>query len=242
MAMAALSDRGKVRPINEDSFCLPNGQMYLALVADGMGGHQAGEVASDMATSILSELAAKRGGKDISVKTAVSWVRKANAAIYASAQANPAQRGMGTTLTFLYFMHQRVMLGHVGDSRCYRLRDGQLAQLSTDHSLVQELVRSGTITQEEARNHPYKNIITRALGADEQVQVDAHDLQLSRSDVFLLCSDGLTDYLTDEELQDILLEQETDLQQKARKMVDIALERGGRDNITVLLLDGEVAP
>lgn len=242
MAMAALSDRGKVRPINEDSFCLPNGQMYLALVADGMGGHQAGEVASDMAASILSELAAKRGGKDISVKTAVSWVRKANAAIYASAQANPAQRGMGTTLTFLYFMHQRVMLGHVGDSRCYRLRDGQLAQLSTDHSLVQELVRNGTITQEEARNHPYKNIITRALGADEQVQVDAHDLQLSRSDVFLLCSDGLTDYLTDEELQDILLEQETDLQQKARKMVDIALERGGRDNITVLLLDGEVAP
>lgn len=192
MAMAALSDRGKVRPINEDSFCLPNGQMYLALVADGMGGHQAGEVASDMAASILSELAAKRGGKDISVKTAVSWVRKANAAIYASAQANPAQRGMGTTLTFLYFMHQRVMLGHVGDSRCYRLRDGQLAQLSTDHSLVQELVRNGTITQEEARNHPYKNIITRALGADEQVQVDAHDLQLSRSDVFLLCSDGLT--------------------------------------------------
>lgn len=242
MAMAALSDRGKVRPINEDSFCLPNGQMYLALVADGMGGHQAGEVASDMATSILSELAAKRGGKDISVKTAVSWVRKANAAIYASAQANPAQRGMGTTLTFLYFMHHRVMLGHVGDSRCYRLRDGQLAQLSTDHSLVQELVRNGTITQEEARNHPYKNIITRALGADEQVQVDAHDLQLSRSDVFLLCSDGLTDYLTDEELQGILLEQETDLQQKARKMVDIALERGGRDNITVLLLDGEVAP
>ena len=242
MAMAALSDRGKVRPINEDSFCLPNGQMYLALVADGMGGHQAGEVASDMAASILSELAAKRGGKDISVKTAVSWVRKANAAIYASAQANPAQRGMGTTLTFLYFMHQRVMLGHVGDSRCYRLRDGQLVQLSTDHSLVQELVRNGTITQEEARNHPYKNIITRALGADEQVQVDAHDLQLSRSDVFLLCSDGLTDYLTDEELQDILLEQETDLQQKARKMVDIALERGGRDNITVLLLDGEVAP
>lgn len=242
MAMAALSDRGKVRPINEDSFCLPNGQMYLALVADGMGGHQAGEVASDMAASILSELAAKRGGKDISVKTAVSWVRKANAAIYASAQANPAQRGMGTTLTFLYFMHQRVMLGHVGDSRCYRLRDGQLAQLSTDHSLVQELVRNGTITQEEARNHPYKNIITRALGADEQVQVDAHDLQLSRSDVFLLCSDGLTDYLTDEELQDILLEQETDLQQKARKMVDVALERGGRDNITVLLLDGEVAP
>lgn len=242
MAMAALSDRGKVRPINEDSFCLPNGQMYLALVADGMGGHQAGEVASDMAASILSELAAKRGGKDISVKTAVSWVRKANAAIYASAQANPAQRGMGTTLTFLYFMHQRVMLGHVGDSRCYRLRDGQLTQLSTDHSLVQELVRNGTITQEEARNHPYKNIITRALGADEQVQVDAHDLQLSRSDVFLLCSDGLTDYLTDEELQDILLEQETDLQQKARKMVDIALERGGRDNITVLLLDGEVAP
>ena len=109
-------------------------------------------------------------------------------------------------------------------------------------ALVQELVRNGTITQEEARNHPYKNIITRALGADEQVQVDAHDLQLSRSDVFLLCSDGLTDYLTDEELQDILLEQETDLQQKARKMVDIALERGGRDNITVLLLDGEVAP
>lgn len=95
MAMAALSDRGKVRPINEDSFCLPNGQMYLALVADGMGGHQAGEVASDMATSILSELAAKRGGKDISVKTAVSWVRKANAAIYASApgQSSPARHG-----------------------------------------------------------------------------------------------------------------------------------------------------
>ncbi len=240
MAMVALSDKGKVRPINEDSFCLPEDKLPLAIVADGMGGHLAGEVASAMAVSLLSQSARKFGGQDISVKTAVSWIRSANTAIYEAAQNNPAQKGMGTTLTLLYFMHKRAMLCHVGDSRCYLFRDGELCQLSQDHSLVQELVRSGAISAEQARKHPYKNIITRALGCDKQVEVDAHDLDLQEDDCFLMCSDGLTDYLSNEELEEILRRDDLDLQQKAQKMLDTALERGGRDNVTVLLLDGEV--
>ncbi len=239
--MAALSDKGKVRPINEDSYCLPEEGMHLALVADGMGGHQAGEVASAMAVQILSDLARKRAGRDISIKTAVSWVRQANEAIYDAAQANAAQRGMGTTITFLYCMKRHAMLGHVGDSRCYRLRRGSLEQLSRDHSLVQELVRTGAITKEEARVHPYKNIITRALGADAEVQVDVQELDVDEGDLYLLCSDGLTDYLSDEELEAILNEDGPTLEDKAQRMLNTALDRGGRDNITLLLLDGEVS-
>lgn len=239
MGVYVLSDKGRVRPMNEDSYFVLTQEIPLALVADGMGGHKAGEVASALAAEMLSQLAAKRGKKDISVKTAVSWVRKANEAIFKESQKADSKRGMGTTLTMLYFMKTRVMLAHVGDSRAYRLRGGELLQLTQDHSLVAELVRIGEITQEQAKDHPYKNIITRALGAEDHIEVDARDMARRPGDLYLICSDGLTSYVSDEELKQTL-QNEDALDKKAKHLLNLALERGGRDNITILITDGEV--
>ena len=149
ITVAAKTHCGRVRPINEDSYLVPEGDS-LALVADGMGGHRAGEVASSMAAEAIRLSARKAAGRDISVKTAVSWVRQANRAIYRAANEDLSRSGMGTTLTFLYFMQGHVMLAHVGDSRCYLMRGGDVYQITKDHSLVAELVRKGEITEEEA--------------------------------------------------------------------------------------------
>ena len=175
MKVVACTHRGNVRPINEDSFLMPEND-GLVLVADGMGGHQAGEVASAMAASTIRACAQKAAGREITVRSAVSWVRKANKGIYQAASEDLSRAGMGTTLTFLYFMPGHAMLAHVGDSRCYQIRDGSITQLTRDHSLVAELVRKGEITPEQAKIHPYRNIITRALGTDSTVAVDAQDI------------------------------------------------------------------
>ena len=230
--VAAKTHCGRVRPINEDSYLVPEGD-GLVLVADGMGGHRAGEVASSMAASSIRACAHKAAGRDISVKTAVSWVRQANRAIYRAANEDLSRSGMGTTLTFLYFMEGHVMLAHVGDSRCYLLRGGEIYQITKDHSLVAELVRKGEITEEEARDHPYRNIITRALGTDDKVAVDAQDLDTRVGDVFLLCTDGLSNYLEKDEIRAILAENPP--QEACDRLVDVALARGGRDNITVVV-------
>ena len=240
MKVVAKTHCGKVRPINEDSYLVPEDGDRIVLVADGMGGHQAGEVASAMAASAIRQSAKKAAGRDISVKTAVSWVRQANKAIYRAAGEDLSRSGMGTTLTFLYLMDGHAMLAHVGDSRCYLIRQGEIYQLTQDHSLVAELVRRGEITSEQAKTHPYRNIITRALGTDDTVAVDAQDLSVEKGDVFLLCSDGLSNYLEREELLQLVLESEAE--EVCDKLVDLALERGGRDNITVVIayIDGEV--
>ena len=148
---------------------------------------------------------------------------------------------MGTTMTFLYFMNKHALLAHVGDSRCYRIRDGRIMQLTKDHSLVAELVRIGEITPEQARNHPYRNIITRALGTDDYVAVDAQDIPVEENDVYLLCSDGLSNYLEEDELLHAVQNQPSDA--LCDHLVQIALDRGGRDNITVVAAycGGEVA-
>lgn len=232
MKVVAKTHCGKVRPTNEDSFLVPEGD-HIALVADGMGGHRAGEVASSMAASIIRACAHKAAGREISVKTAVAWVRQANRAIYRAANEDLSRSGMGTTLTFLYFMQGHAMLAHVGDSRCYLVRKGEIYQLTKDHSLVAELVRKGEITEEEARYHPYRNIITRALGTDDTVAVDAQDIDTEDGDLFLLCSDGMSNYARDEEMRAILLDNAPE--QACEKLVELALERGGRDNITVIV-------
>lgn len=241
MKVVACTHRGNVRPINEDSFLMPEND-GLVLVADGMGGHQAGEVASALAASTIRVCAQKAAGREITVRSAVSWVRKANKGIYQAAGEDAARAGMGTTLTFLYFMPGHVMLAHVGDTRCYRIRDGQITQLTHDHSLVAELVRTGKISPEQARVYPYRNVITRALGTDASVAVDAQDIDTERDDIFLLCSDGLTNYVEAEELLDAVREQEPDA--LCEYLTGLALERGGRDNITVVaaFLGLEVTP
>ncbi len=240
MKVVAKTHCGKVRPINEDSFLVPENGGRVALVADGMGGHQAGEVASAMAANAIGQSAKKAAGREISVKTVVSWVRQANKAIYKAAGEDLSRSGMGTTLTFLYFMRGHAMLAHVGDSRCYLIRKGEIYQLTKDHSLVAELVRRGEITPEQAKTHPYRNIITRALGTDDSVAVDAQDLDLEPGDIFLLCSDGLSNYLDKEELLSLVMEKPAE--EICEELVGRALERGGRDNITVVVVytDGEV--
>lgn len=239
MAVVVRTDKGNIRPINEDSYFAPRQGLPMALVADGIGGHKAGEVASALAVETMQAQVAKRQGRDLSIKMAVGFVRKTNKAIFEAAQGVETAKGMGTTLTMLYFMKRKVLLAHVGDSRAYRLRDGQLTMLSQDHSLVAELIKIGEITEEQAKDHPYKNIITRALGVDEDVQVDSRDFDRFENDLYLLCTDGLTTYLDDEELRVILLGKES-LDEKADSLMNIALERGGRDNITLVLTDGEV--
>ena len=231
MKVVACTHRGNVRPINEDSFLMPEND-GLVLVADGMGGHQAGEVASAMAAETIRACAQKAAGREITVRSAVSWVRKANKGIYQAASEDLSRAGMGTTLTFLYFMQGHAMLAHVGDSRCYQIRDGHIHQLTRDHSLVAELVRKGEITPEQARIHPYRNVITRALGTDSTVAVDAQDIDTQKDDVYLLCSDGLSNYIEPDELLRAVGEQSPDA--LCEYLTGLALERGGRDNITVV--------
>ena len=241
MKVVAKTHCGKVRPINEDRYLVPEEGDSIVLVADGMGGHKAGEVASETAAQTIRACAVKMHGREISIKTALKWVRQANQIIYRMANEKPECMGMGTTMTFLYFMDKHALLAHVGDSRCYRIRDGRIMQLTKDHSLVAELVRIGEITPEQACNHPYRNIITRALGTDDYVAVDAQDIPVEENDVYLLCSDGLSNYLEEDELLHAVQNQPSDA--LCDHLVQIALDRGGRDNITVVAAycGGEVA-
>lgn len=231
MKVVAKTHCGKVRPINEDSFLVPEND-HIVLVADGMGGHQAGEVASEMAAKFIRTCAKKAAGKEISIKTAVSWVRRANKAIFKASNDDIMRSGMGTTLTFLYFMNGHAMLAHVGDSRCYLIRAGEIFQMTKDHSLVAELVSKGELTAQQAKTHPYRNIITRALGTDETVAVDAQNIDIEENDVFVLCSDGLSNYVDKSEILCVI--QEKDPSQVCETMVQMALDRGGKDNITVV--------
>lgn len=230
MKVVAGTHCGNVRPINEDA-CLALPELGLVLVADGMGGHQAGEIASAMAAESVCASAKKTAGREISVKSAVTWVRRANKAIFQAASEDLSRSGMGTTLTFVYFMKGHAMVAHVGDSRCYLIRGGEIRQLTRDHSLVAELVARGEITEEQAKNHPYRNVITRALGTDSTVAVDAQDVDCDEGDVFLLCSDGLSNYVEDKEMLDAVQNMEGEA--LCDHLIDLALLRGGRDNISV---------
>lgn len=230
MKVVAGTHCGNVRPINEDT-CLALPELGLVLVADGMGGHQAGEIASAMAAESVCASAKKTAGREISVKSAVTWVRRANKAIFQAASEDLSRSGMGTTLTFVYFMKGHAMVVHVGDSRCYLIRGGEIRQLTRDHSLVAELVARGEITEEQAKNHPYRNVITRALGTDSTVAVDAQDVDCDEGDVFLLCSDGLSNYVEDKEMLDAVQNMEGEA--LCEHLIDLALLRGGRDNISV---------
>jgi PPM family protein phosphatase len=230
----AASDAGRVRPGNEDDF-VADGEVFG--VADGMGGHLAGEVASKMAAERLRDRLA--GGAD-HPDVVVAAVMEANAAIFAAAHANLEQRGMGTTLTALSLLHAdgdpRVVVANVGDSRTYVLRHGRLRRVTTDHSYVQELVATGHITETEARNHPRRNIVTRALGIEPIVRVDTMVLPRVRGDRYVLCSDGLVDEVDDDVIAAIVIADE-DPQAAADGLVSAANEAGGRDNITVVVVD-----
>jgi PPM family protein phosphatase len=225
---AGRTDVGRQRSANEDDFVLA--PPFFA-VADGMGGAKAGEVASAMATEVFE--GESDSGEPAEVQLA-RLLREANRRIYDLAVADESHRGMGTTLTAAKVTGDEISLAHVGDSRAYRMRDGELEQLTKDHSLVAELERSGQITAEAAEHHPQRSIITRALGPEPDVEVDTYTVTGREGDVFLLCSDGLTSMISDEEIGSILRSAES-LDAAADALVRAANQSGGKDNITVVL-------
>ena len=225
---AGRTDVGRQRTANEDSLAV---RPPLFAVADGMGGAKAGEVASAVAVEAVER--ARESGEPAEAELA-GIVREANRRIYDLAVADESRRGMGTTLTLAKVHGDDVSLAHVGDSRAYRMRDGELQQLTRDHSLVAELERSGQITAEAAEHHPQRSIITRALGPEPDVEVDTYTLAGREGDVFLICSDGLTSMISDDEVTSIL-RSASSLDAAAEALVRAANQSGGKDNITVIL-------
>lgn len=230
IAAGVRSDTGRVREGNEDSFLA---RTPLFALADGMGGHVGGEVASRIAIGIIEEEPfSALDGDDDSLK---QLVRRANQAIHERAGADRALEGMGTTCTLLMLDGYQAHLAHVGDSRAYLLRDGHLKQVTQDHTLVQRMVQEGRLSPEEAVNHPHGNIITRVLGVEPDVEVDIVVIDLQNDDRILLCSDGLTDMITPEDIKRILVD-EPEPQEAADHLVDAANKAGGQDNITAMVV------
>jgi protein phosphatase len=229
------SDVGQLRSGNEDSFLLDHDHNLYA-VADGMGGHAAGEVASRLAVEALKEAWAEGAEGESDDDKMVRGFSVANERIREEVERDAARHGMGTTLVAAHFEGGEARIANVGDSRAYVLRAGNLRQITTDHSWVREQLDSGKISAEEAANHPFRNVITRALGTRPQVEVDLLNLPLEGGDRLLLCSDGLTGMLEDEEITRILMES-SDTQEAVARLVDEANEAGGEDNITVVLIE-----
>ena len=233
-------DTGRARSNNEDAVALDE-RAGLAVLADGMGGYNAGEVASGMATSFIkAELGrwlaeASDNASDTDVRRAMDiCVDNANRAIFNAANSNPQYAGMGTTLVVGVFRDGRLLMGHVGDSRGYRLRGGRLAQITHDHSLLQEQIDSGLITAEQAAFSANKNLVTRAVGVEDTVLLETHLHDVMPGDLYLLCSDGLSDMLDDESIAQLLQSSDA-LPEVAAALVDAANDAGGKDNISVVL-------
>src|SRR5215207_8790481 len=228
------TDAGKVRANNEDALLVGEGRdETLFVVADGIGGFEAGEVASRIAVDVLKEL---EPGDSFEVA-----ITEANRRILAAGRGDERLSGMGTTIVALRFGGTRerpvAEIAHVGDSRAYLLRGGELRPVTEDHSLVAELVRSGDLTRDQAAEHPQKNLITRALGADEEVDVDTAMLPIEPNDRILLCSDGLSDMVPETRISEILAQSQSDPERTARSLLSAALDAGGNDNITVVVVD-----
>ncbi len=243
----ALSDVGSVRTNNEDAtrFIRPATQAvqaskgYLAVVADGMGGHAAGEVASQMATEVVSKTYYQR--EESPEESLYFALAKANRQIWQAAGRNAQQKGMGTTCTAVAVCGSRIYVGHVGDSRAYLCKNGHFTQLTTDHTYVQKLVDDGLLQPADADTHPERNVLTRAMGTNSKVEIDVDmpALRFEENDRLLLCSDGLYDYLSNEEMANWL--NLPSISEAAQLMIDQAKARGGHDNITVMVVE-RIAP
>ena len=228
------TDVGKVRANNQDA-PIDTEKLRLYGVADGMGGHKGGEVAS---TSARDDLLRELEGKTPSVAALSGAIEEVNRQIYHQQEHDDALTGMGTTLSVLWMSDNFVYIGHVGDSRVYLLRDGEFKQMTLDHSLVEQLVREGVLTEEEAQNHPMRNIITRAIGTDESVEVDVVVEERRKGDLWLACSDGLHGLVDDRQMRDALRQYAPE--KAADVLLKAALDAGGRDNVTLVIVhDGE---
>jgi protein phosphatase len=225
---AGASDTGRKRRHNEDSYVVAP---PLFAVADGMGGAQAGEIASKLAAAALEET---DSGALLGTERVVSLIQEANRRVYERSNADPDASGMGTTITAALVEDGSVTIGHVGDSRAYRYRDGAIEQITEDHSLVNELMKSGKLSPEEAETHPQRSVITRALGTDPDVDVDSFTVETQEGDVFLLCSDGLTTMVDDHDILEVLAKYHNDLDRATKSLIAAANRGGGEDNITVI--------
>jgi protein phosphatase len=235
------TDPGLARENNEDSVTFDE-PTRLAILADGMGGYNAGEIASGMATTFIkSELGrwlqqAGRHANTREVRRAMEiCVDNANRSIFNAANSNPQYSGMGTTLVLGVFQDAKLMLGHIGDSRCYRLRGMEFSQITKDHSLLQEQMDAGLITAEQAATSSNKNLVTRALGVEDAVLLEVNEHKVEPGDIYLMCSDGLSDMVDDEAIAKIL-GSDLQLEQKVTQLIDTANANGGRDNISVLVV------
>jgi serine/threonine protein phosphatase PrpC len=222
---------GNVMQNNQDSYLALAGNHPIYAVADGMGGHKGGNVASKMAVEIIARELSGAEPTETALKRGIDIV---NSEIYLKQLEDKNLSGMGTTLTVLWENGGSFILGHVGDSRCYLIRESRLYQMSRDHSLVAELVKSGVIPPEKAESYPYRNVITRAVGTERNVDTDISVLEKREKDIWMLCSDGLTEYVKGDELLSIV--ENFKLEEAADRLIKLALDRGGRDNITLLIL------
>ena len=251
---AGSTDIGMKRTHNEDSlYIFPETHLYM--VADGMGGHSSGEVASQMAVETVAEFFKATAednevtwpfkedrSKNYDSNRLVTSIKLANQRIYEAALRDARYRGMGTTIVTVSFVDNKLFVAHVGDSRVYRLRENRIEQLTEDHSLLNDYIKMKKLTSEEIENFPHKNVIVRALGMKDAVEVDIQCVEMKAGDIYLLCSDGLSGMVTDEELHELVTRRNRDartdaeLQEIVRELIDIANQYGGNDNITVLLL------
>jgi protein phosphatase len=242
-----LTDVGQRRDHNEDAIA-SDAEIGLVVLADGMGGYKAGEVASEIAIlTIMAELkealqdfesgqtdpASGLQAESLLIEDAVA---KANESIYSISQDQPQCAGMGTTLVVALFTNNKVLVGHIGDSRMYRLRAGTFEQITEDHSLLQEQIKSGLITPEQAKYSNNKNLVTRALGVDPMVELELHEHDVQVGDLYLLCSDGLTDLVTDDEIALTLGTLSANLELAANQLIQMANDNGGKDNVSVILI------
>lgn len=231
MKVFSMTDIGRVRQLNEDSCYQPQQGERFCAVADGMGGHNAGEVASAMAVKAYSDY--MRDVQTITGEALRAAVSRANDEVYRASLESPEVSGMGTTFSALAMEGKNAFIAHVGDSRIYLIRRGTLMQLTLDHTLVEEMVLKGLLTVREARVHPKRNIITRALGTEARVEIDLIQLELRPGDVFFLCTDGLTNHVPEREILRAA-QSKAEWPEKLRTLIGIALENGGADNITAM--------
>ncbi len=234
MIFYAKTHKGKIRSENQDYIYVPKGKDgFFAIVADGMGGHNAGEVASKIAVETIVSAFSLLAPEEITKKEMKKAVALANRQVWAESVRDPEKSGMGSTITIAAFDNNHVIIGQVGDSRGYLFSEGKLQQITKDHSYVQALIDSNNISKKEALNHPQRNIITRAIGTQANVKADVYTLTIKENDCILLCSDGLNTSVLDERISQILGE---GIETAAEKLVDEALDGGGTDNISVIIV------
>jgi protein phosphatase len=247
LEIASHTDPGMVRSHNEDSIAsIP--EKGLVVLADGMGGYNAGEVASGMATTVLTTELRQlleqhapnevdpKSGQRAAPKMLQKEIAKANTSIYQASQSQPQYAGMGTTLVVALFYDNRVTVAHIGDSRLYRMRGDEFTQVSKDHSLLQEQIDAGMLTKEQAKTSSNKNLVTRALGIDPAVEAEVHEYDTQPGDIYLLCSDGLSDMVSDEDIGMTLQALGANLNLAVQQLVQMANDNGGRDNVSVILV------